>query len=133
MAAKVKYSGRERIKKKIRRRMFGVAARPRVTVFRSTQHMYAQAIDDAVGVTLVSASTLDTEVKEVLQKIEIKGLPNESRSSKSCAAAKAVGIVLAARAKAKGISEVVFDRNGFLYHGRIKAIADGAREGGLKF
>ena len=133
MAAKVKLSARERSKKKIRRRITGVGTKPRLSVFRSNQHMYAQAIDDVTGATLVSASTLDSEVKELLQKVDVKGLVNETRSTKSCAGAKAVGLVLAARAKSKGLTEVVFDRNGFIYHGRIKAIADGAREGGLKF
>jgi large subunit ribosomal protein L18 len=95
--------------------------RPRLTVFRSSRHIYAQIIDDAAGRTLAAASTLDAEVK--------KGLKTGADS----AAAKAVGAVLAERAKAAGIAQVVFDRGAYMFHGRIKALADAAREGGLDF
>jgi large subunit ribosomal protein L18 len=107
-----------RVRKKIR----GTSERPRLNVFRSTKHMYAQLIDDQNGVTLAAASTLSKEI----------GSENAEDSSKK-AMAKQVGKLIAGLAKEKGITEIVFDRNGFLYHGRIEAVADGAREGGLKF
>jgi large subunit ribosomal protein L18 len=96
--------------------------RPRLTVFRSSRHIYAQIIDDAAGRTLASASTLDETVK--------KGLKKTGADSD---AAKAVGAALAERAKAAGIAQVVFDRGAYMFHGRIKALADAAREGGLDF
>jgi large subunit ribosomal protein L18 len=96
-------------------------AKPRLSVFRSSQHIYAQIIDDAKGVTIASASTLDAELKEKV------------KSSANIAAASAVGKLIAQRATSKGISAIVFDRGGYLYHGRVKALAEGAREGGLKF
>ena len=102
---------------RIRRHISGTAARPRLNVFRSNTGIYAQVIDDVAGVTLASASTLDKEVS--------KGTKTEQ--------AVAVGKLVAERASAKGISEVVFDRGGYLYHGRVKALADAARENGLKF
>ena len=112
-----------RVKKhmKIRNRFSGTAERPRLAVFRSNNHMYAQIIDDTVGNTLVAASTLDKEVKE---RVAYGG--NKE-------AAKVVGEVVAKRALEKGIDTVCFDRGGFLYHGRVKELADGAREAGLKF
>ena len=108
-----------RMKKKlrIRRKVVGTAERPRLCVFRSTRHIYAQLIDDANGVTLASASTLDVD-----------GVENANRDT-----ATAIGKELGKRAVVKNIKEVVFDRNGYLYHGRVKALADGAREAGLKF
>lgn len=113
--------GRERRKLRIRRRVSGTEARPRLTVFRSAKHIYAQVIDDVAGITLAHVSTLTAEVK--------KGTAEGDKT----AAAKAVGESLAKALLAKGVDKVVFDRNGYLYHGRIKALADGAREGGLKF
>ena len=107
---------RLRIKRRIRKSINGTAERPRLTVFRSNQHIYAQLVDDLNGVTLASASTLD------------KG---ESASGARVEQSKAVGLRLAERAKAAGISTAVFDRNGFRYHGRVKALAEGVREGGL--
>lgn len=104
----------------IRKRVIGTAARPRLCVYRSLNHMYAQVVDDMSGKTLVSASTRD------------KGL-SVSGGTGNAAAAKAVGEALAKKAKAAGINEVVFDRGGFRYHGRVAALADAAREGGLKF
>ncbi len=95
--------------------------RPRLSVHRSSMHIYAQVIDDAAGKTLASASTLDKELKT-----ELKSGANQT-------AAKAVGKLIASRASAKGIKEVVFDRGPYLYHGRVKALAEAAREGGLKF
>ena len=103
---------------RIRNHVKGTAARPRLAVFRSNKHMYAQIIDDVNGVTLVSANTLEKEFEG---------------ATGNCEAAKKVGAVLAGRAKAKGIEEVVFDRGGYVYHGRVAALAEGAREGGLKF
>jgi len=106
-------------KKPIRAKIEGTSAQPRLSVFRSNANMYAQLIDDLKGVTLVSASTLD------------EGLNVKSPSSSE--GAKAVGNLLAKKALAKKINAIIFDRSGYLYHGRIKALADGAREGGLKF
>jgi large subunit ribosomal protein L18 len=95
--------------------------RPRLSVFRSSQHIYAQVIDDARGVTLAAASTLD------------EGLKGQIKTGTNVEAAKAVGKLVAERALAAGVTSVVFDRGGYLYHGRIKALADAAREGGLAF
>jgi large subunit ribosomal protein L18 len=112
---------RERRHYRVRRKVSGTAERPRLNVYRSLEHIYAQVIDDVAGHTLASASTLDGEVKKA-----INGL-------KPVDAAKIVGQMVAARAKNAGISKVVFDRGGYKYHGRVKAVADGAREGGLEF
>jgi large subunit ribosomal protein L18 len=111
---------RIRRKKHIRKSVRGKPGRPRLTVFRSTTHIYAQVVDDEAGVTLASASTLDKELTVEGHKGNI-------------AAAKVVGAEVAKRAAAAGVKAVVFDRNGFLYHGRVKALADAAREGGLEF
>lgn len=107
--------------RRIRNRFAGTAERPRLAVFRSNNHMYAQIIDDTVGNTLVSASTLDKEVKSELEK------------TNDVAAAAYVGTVIGKKAIEKGITEVVFDRGGFIYQGKIKALADAAREAGLQF
>lgn len=115
---RIKTLRRERRKRGIRRRILGVPARPRLTVFRSARHIYAQLIDDLTGRTLVSASTNE------------KGKDGYGGNA---SAAEQVGATLAERAKAAGIETAVFDRNGFRYHGRIKALADGARKGGLQF
>jgi len=112
---------RRRIHDRIRRRVRGGAATPRLNVHRSTRHIYAQLVDDSRGHTLVAVSSLDNEVRG-----NLKGGGN-------VAAAKGVGQVLAKRAKQLGVSRVVFDRGGYAYHGRIKALADAAREGGLQF
>ena len=106
---------------KIRNRFSGTAERPRLAVFRSNNHMYAQIIDDTVGNTLVSASTLDKEVKADLEK------------TNNVEAAAKLGTVIAKKALDKGISTVVFDRGGFIYQGKIAALADAAREAGLEF
>ena len=106
---------------KIRNRFSGTAARPRLAVFRSNNHMYAQIIDDTVGNTLVSASTVQKEVKAELEK------------TNDVAAAAYLGQVIAKRALDAGITTVVFDRGGFIYQGKIKALADAAREAGLEF
>lgn len=108
-------------KKRIRRKVEGTQERPRLTVFRSDKHIYAQIVNDENGATLVSASTLSPDYKEMEQ---IKG---------KVAAAKRVGELVAQKALDKGIAKVVFDRNGFIYHGRIQALADAARQKGLDF
>lgn len=106
---------------RIRKSIVGTPERPRLNVFRSSKHMYAQLIDDVSGLTIVSASTLDNELKD---KVKNGG---------SVEAAKLVGDLVAKRAVEKGYSSIVFDRGGYLYHGRIKALADSAREAGLQF
>lgn len=106
---------------RIRNKVQGSAAKPRLAVFRSNNHIYAQVIDDTVGNTLAASSTLDAEVAG---KVE---------STSNIEAAKAVGESVAKKALEKGISEVVFDRGGYIYHGRVAALADAAREAGLKF
>ena len=103
---------------RVRGKISGTPERPRLNVFRSNANIYAQVIDDVNGVTLASASTLDKEFEG---------------AAGNCEAAKKVGLLVAQRAKEKGISVVVFDRGGYLYHGRVQALAEGAREGGLKF
>ncbi|MCD8039475.1 MAG: 50S ribosomal protein L18 [Lachnospiraceae bacterium] len=107
--------------KRIRNRLNGTSQRPRLAVFRSNNHMYAQIIDDTVGNTLAAASTVESEVKSELEK------------TNNVEAAAYLGKVIAKRALDKGITEVVFDRGGFLYHGKIKALAEAAREAGLVF
>jgi large subunit ribosomal protein L18 len=113
-----KLSRRDRIKKGIRKRLSGSSERPRLSVYRSNKGIYAQIIDDVSGKTIVSASSLSKE-------FNAKG--NKSEQS------TAVGKLVAEKAVAAGIKDVVFDRNGYLYHGRVKSLADGAREGGLNF
>jgi|SRR4029453_551876 large subunit ribosomal protein L18 len=115
----LKVHKRERRKKGLRKRIFGVPARPRLSVFRSAKHIYAQVIDDLSGMTVASASTIEKAKK--VDKGGNKG------------AAELVGQNIAQRAMSAGIVEIVFDRNGFRYHGRIKALADAARKAGLKF
>src|SRR5690349_7249306 len=114
-------TGRERRKLRIRNKISGTPERPRLTVFRSLSHIYAQVIDDVAGTTLAHSSTLAKDVK---------GFADEANKTD---AAKKVGNTIAQMLKAKGITKVVFDRNGYMYHGRIKALADGARQGGLEF
>jgi large subunit ribosomal protein L18 len=113
-----KVIARLRRKVSIRKKIAGTAVRPRLSVFRSANHMYAQLVDDDQGQTLAAAST---------QTVTVEG----NKGNKE--AAKAVGAAIAAQAKAAGITTVIFDRNGFKYHGRVKALADAAREGGLSF
>jgi large subunit ribosomal protein L18 len=108
---------RQRVHDRIRAKIQGTAERPRLNVYRSLNHIYAQVIDDAQGVTIVSASTVSGKIK----------------TGGNVMAAKEIGKLVAERAKEKGISKVVFDRGGYLYHGRIKALADAAREAGLEF
>ena len=108
-------------KKRIRKKLSGSPERPRLSVFRSSKHIYAQLIDDFNGATLAAVSTMDPEIR---QQDKVKGKIEN---------AKRVGQAIADRAKAKGIARVVFDRNGFLYHGRVRALAAAAREAGLEF
>jgi large subunit ribosomal protein L18 len=108
-------------KKRIRTKIYGSPERPRLSVFRSSKHIYAQVIDDLNGVTLVAGSTLHPEIRE---QEKVKGKIEN---------AKRVGKMIAQKAKAQGITRVVFDRNGFLYHGRVRALAAAAREAGLEF
>jgi large subunit ribosomal protein L18 len=113
---------RERIHKRIRRKLRGTAERPRLAIYRSVAHIYAQVIDDNQGATLVSASSVGKTAK---------GVP--SGSGGNVAAATSIGKLVAERAKEKGIKQVVFDRGGYRYHGRVKALADAARAAGLEF
>jgi large subunit ribosomal protein L18 len=121
MAVFSKATARVRRHVRNRKKVQGSEIRPRLAVFKSNKYIYAQVIDDSKGTTIVSASSLEKELKE-----QFKGCVN-------LAVAKAVGTEVAKRASEKGISKVVFDRGGFLYHGKIKALADGAREAGLEF
>ena len=108
---------------RLRKKVSGSTERPRLMFFRSSKHIYAQIIDDSKGHTLAAASTLDPELKSQL----------EGKSTQDVAASELVGCTIARRAMEKGITQVVFDRGGFIYHGRVKALADAAREAGLEF
>ena len=108
-------------KKRIRKKIFGTTERLRLSVFRSSRHIYAQLIDDTCGKTIVAASSMEKELRK------------SSTSEKKIVVANMVGKLIGERAKEKGIKHVVFDRNGFLYHGRVKAVSEGAREVGLDF
>ena len=121
MSTKTKQDIRQRLHDRIRKKIRGTPERPRLAVFRSQGHIYAQVVDDDAGRTLVAASSLD------------KDLRAKSRRGGTVAAAKEVGTLIASRAREKGIAAVVFDRGGFQYHGRIKALADAARAAGLQF
>jgi large subunit ribosomal protein L18 len=120
MRAGAKTEARRRVRARVRRRVRGTSGRPRLAVFKSGRHIYAQVIDDATGATLAHASTLDSGLRK-------KG------AGANLAAAGKVGSLVAERAKAKGVARVVFDRGGYIYHGRVKALADAARQGGLEF
>ncbi|HCR71871.1 MAG TPA: 50S ribosomal protein L18 [Anaerolineae bacterium] len=121
MAKKNRTIARERRHARVRRSVIGTPDRPRLNVFKSITGIYAQVIDDVDGNTVVSASTVDKDLRA-----QVKGMKKSEQ-------AKAIGKAIAERAKSKGISSVVFDRGGFRYTGRVKALADGAREGGLQF
>jgi len=121
MGVKARNVARKKRHIRVRKKAVGTADKPRLNVFRSLKHMYAQLIDDETGTTITSASTLDKEIEG----------QTENKSNKD--AAMMVGKLIAQRAKEKGISHVVFDRGGYLYHGRVKSLADAAREEGLKF
>jgi len=118
MRPKTRTEARERRHKRLRQKIYGTAQRPRMSVCLTGKHIYVQFIDDVAGRTLASASTLSAEMKELKANV---------------AGASKLGALAAARAKEKNITEVVFDRGGFKYHGRVKALADAAREAGLKF
>ena len=124
MRIKTKKDKRERIHLRQRKKMSGTAARPRLAVFRSVSHTYAQVIDDMSGTTLVAAASTEAAIKGAFAK-DVKG--------GNVAGAKAIGKAIAERAKEKGITRVVFDRGGNLYHGRVRAVAEAAREAGLEF
>lgn len=115
-----KFTGRERRKRRIRKKISGTPEMPRMSVFRSTSNIGVQLIDDTIGKTIVAASTVEKDLRG-------------KKGNGNCAAAKAIGELIAERARAKGIEKVVFDRNGCLYHGRVKSLADAARQKGLKF
>jgi large subunit ribosomal protein L18 len=121
MAKESRPEARRRRHVRVRRKLAGTAERPRLSVYRSLQHIYAQVIDDTAGHTLVSASTLDAKLREEIGKLDVQEQ------------AKAVGRAVAERAKAAGIEQVVFDRGGYPYHGRVQAVAEGSREAGLAF
>lgn len=121
MAENSSLEARQRRHERIRRHLHGTADRPRLNVFRSLEHIYVQVIDDDLGNTLVAASTVDPELRE-----QISGLNKSQQATR-------VGQLVARRALDKGLKKVVFDRGGYPYHGRVKALADGAREGGLEF
>ena len=123
-SAKIKTQARIKKKSRIRKKIHGTGERPRLSVFRSAKHVYAQIIDDVQGHTIVSASSLENSAKTLAQS----GTPVNKT-----AMATYIGKIVAEKAIEKGIRKVVFDRNGFLYHGRIKAVSQGAREGGLDF
>jgi large subunit ribosomal protein L18 len=119
--AKTKLDGRVRRKARIRKKIEGTAGRPRLTVFRSNKQIYAQVVDDATGTTLAAATSLSVPP------------PAEGSDGGKAAVASAVGEAVAAVCLGRGIKQVVFDRNGYIYHGRVKALAEGARKGGLDF
>jgi large subunit ribosomal protein L18 len=116
--AKERVAARGRVRERIRRKVSGTTERPRLAVFRSLKSMYAQLIDDSTGTTITSASSLEKDA---------------GAKGSNAAAAKAVGVLIAKKAKDKGITRVIFDRGGYPYHGNIKALADAARENGLEF
>jgi len=124
MQIKTKEDRRDRIKFRIRKKMAGTAEKPRLSVFRSVSHIYVQVIDDRTGQTVASASSIDAKVKGQMPKGVAGG---------NLKGAELVGTAIAERLKEKGITKVVFDRNGFLYHGRVRAVAEAARSAGLEF
>jgi large subunit ribosomal protein L18 len=124
MQIKTKEDRRDRIKFRIRKKMAGTADKPRLSVFRSVSHIYVQVIDDRTGQTVASASSIDAKVKGQMPKGVAGG---------NLKGAELVGTAIAERLKEKGITKVVFDRNGFLYHGRVRAVAEAARTAGLEF
>jgi len=146
----VRQDRRSRIHLRVRKKVLGTLERPRLTVFRSTKHFYAQAIDDLKGETIASASTLEKAFREAVPAMEKelrakeagpapegekkkKSQPKKTAIGRGVLTAAFLGKYMAGKVKAKGITQVVFDRGGFLYHGQVKAFADGAREAGLSF
>jgi large subunit ribosomal protein L18 len=124
MKIKTKENRRDRIKLRLRKRIHGTAERPRVTVFRSANHIYAQAVDDLAGRTLASAATSEPA---------LRGKFTGGARGGNRGGAEAIGAAIAERLQAKGIKQAVFDRNGFLYHGRVRTVAEAARKAGLEF
>ena len=124
MKIRTKEDRRDRIKLRLRKRIVGSAERPRLSVFRSVGHMYIQAVDDATGKTVASASTVEPAVKAKM---------GEKARGGNVAGAQVIGQTIAERLIASGLKKAVFDRNGFLYHGRVRTLAEAAREAGLKF
>ncbi len=124
MKIKTKEDRRHRIKLRIRKRVRGTAARPRLTVFRSVAHIYVQAVDDLAGTTIATASSIEPTVA---------GAMTDGTRGGNIKGAKHIGRIMAERLQAKGIKQVVFDRNGFLYHGRVREVAEAARAAGLEF
>lgn len=124
MKIRTKEDRRDRIKLRLRKRIVGSAERPRLTVFRSLAHIYIQAVDDATGTTVAAASTVEPGLKAKM---------GEKVRGGNIAGAQFIGQTIAERLLAKGLKQVVFDRNGFLYHGRVKAVAESARKAGLEF
>ena len=119
--SEVRSESRRRIRSRIRRRLKGSGERPRLAIFKSGRHIYAQVIDDSTGATIAHASSLDPSLK------------GEKKPAANRETATRVGTLVAERAKTKGVARVVFDRGGYIYHGKVKALADGARQGGLEF
>jgi len=128
MRPEKKVAARLRRKKRVRKKVFGYPERPRVSVFRSHKHIYAQIINDVEGHTLAALSSLSPEVRKMVEEMKAKG---ELKGKVDVA--RLVGKLLAEKAKEKGITKVVFDRGGYKYHGRVRALAEGLREGGLEF
>ena len=126
MKSGLKELARRRRQARVRKKVTGTPDRPRLCVFRSKKHIYCQLIDDIHGQSLAAASSLSAAFRERIQGVE-------GAAGGNVAGAKLVGALMAEEALARGITRVVFDRNGFIYHGRVKALADGAREGGLQF
>lgn len=120
--SRFKRQARERRHRRVRKKVVGSPERPRLAVFRSLRHIYAQLIDDSSGQSILGVSSLSPEIRGKVDELGSK-----------CAVSKAVGLLLAQKARDKGVTKVVFDRGGYLYHGRVKALAEGAREGGLEF
>ena len=121
MKAQDRIESRRRVRVRIREKVKGSAARPRLAVFKSGKHIYAQVIDDATGHTVAHASSLD------------EGLKKQGKTGANAKTAERVGELVASRAKEKGVAKVVFDRGGYIYHGKVRALADAARKGGLEF
>lgn len=126
MSAKQQTERRQRRRRSIRKKISGTPVRPRLTVTRSLKHIYIQAVDDVAGQTVAAASSLNDELVRSL-------IADEAEGSQNVKTSRAVGKAIARRLKEKNIDQAVFDRNGYLYHGRVKAVADGARDEGLNF
>lgn len=122
----IRERARRRRQERVRKRVLGTSTRPRLSVFKSAKHIYGQLIDDVQGHTVAAVSSLSPAFRERVQRVE-------KASGGNVSGAKIVGELIAEQAHAKGISQIVFDRNGFLYHGRVKALAEGARAAGLQF